>query len=1006
MAIGDVRASGGVSLQLSNDRSGQIKAQSLSGLGKAFGDLAGATNNYAQSKLSLETYWDQRKRASDELSTDTELIKFQEMQANRFTEFARDYSQDPSGLTDAYDKQYEADSKQFLETVKQRDPRMAEEYQNKLERDRSARRGSMFLKQIELMDAADQFKLTDSLNTLASGVMAGTTNQVDAEAAWTEAVSKTSMAEQDKLNMIRQGRDAIATRQFSVELASTVAGLGAVNDGTAGDVAAANLTPQGRATLNAISAGESPGYNVWNGGTTFEGYADHPANLGAKTPGASSAAGKYQFIKGTWNEARKSYQETYGTRVPDFSPEWQDRVALHWAEKRFNQLNGQGLTFQGVIASGDPAKILQIKKVLGNPRLGNPLAVEWEGLGDKHMSDEKFLSIFMGEKGLAGGGTGNSEGPNIWSDERFAHISLEDKVRLASSAETARAAAVTSQREAESKAKKAYEDSMWELGYNSSSYNDLPTLLQDPNFDASARKRYEEGVQQGMQKVVTIEETSSKLTTGAPMMEKDSKNLDLWFGNENLRGIETGDEASYEKLRYMVDQGRYITPAIRDALINATKASDTRVSAFEFMAQLNKGDASVLQRSGFKEEDIVMADTFARIARTSSEQETERRFTDMQDRVRQLGINPNTARTEATKDWRDRLSIDKVIDKNFDNILPLNQPSITPAIKGHLEADAIQLYQDGYLMTGDLGMAEEYMNLKIKKLWGTSNIGEGNVMMRNPPTMNGYESFDSSDTLYTTIAVSIAEADIMDKTSKYQELEDDSVQLIADDLTEKEIAAGKIPTYRVTFYDNDGNFNVATQRWGGDSVKAKAAVLAEQNAESDKLFGELKQREEAARVSAEDYNSAILRGDDPMEVDQRRIAAENEAQELSTTREAYSSSSLMSSFWSSIRPGGSMSSLPGADYKSAPMTEDKASKMQADAQVKEFKEFDSKKPMLDKGFRKEVSSIIKGESKLDGSRYSQPEAEREAKRRWIKNRFGYSDEQAEAMMQAHEKGQL
>lgn len=80
-------------------------------------------------------------------------------------------------------------------------------------------------------------------------------------------------------------------------------------------------------------------YHLFYGGSVFRNYADHPVNTGEKTgvplpdamcaaaglgPGCvSTAAGAYQFIKGTWNRIRE-----IAPRLPDFSPQSQDWAAI------------------------------------------------------------------------------------------------------------------------------------------------------------------------------------------------------------------------------------------------------------------------------------------------------------------------------------------------------------------------------------------------------------------------------------------------------------------------------------------------------------------------------------------------------------------------------------------------------------------------------------------------------------------------------------------------------
>lgn len=88
-------------------------------------------------------------------------------------------------------------------------------------------------------------------------------------------------------------------------------------------VAAANR----RAFLDMIAYAEGADYNVIFGGGTFSSFADHPRQLIPFTDGAgrrlkSSAAGRYQFLQGTWDTLKARLG------LPDFGPASQDAAAL------------------------------------------------------------------------------------------------------------------------------------------------------------------------------------------------------------------------------------------------------------------------------------------------------------------------------------------------------------------------------------------------------------------------------------------------------------------------------------------------------------------------------------------------------------------------------------------------------------------------------------------------------------------------------------------------------
>lgn len=85
--------------------------------------------------------------------------------------------------------------------------------------------------------------------------------------------------------------------------------------------------PMARRALDIIAASENADYNTTFGGGTFDDFSRHP-NIQRKfkqkdgKTSSSGAAGRYQFLKGTWNDL----QEKLGLK--DFSPRSQDIGAL------------------------------------------------------------------------------------------------------------------------------------------------------------------------------------------------------------------------------------------------------------------------------------------------------------------------------------------------------------------------------------------------------------------------------------------------------------------------------------------------------------------------------------------------------------------------------------------------------------------------------------------------------------------------------------------------------
>jgi muramidase (phage lysozyme) len=97
---------------------------------------------------------------------------------------------------------------------------------------------------------------------------------------------------------------------------------------TATSTESTDIPKEGRALLDAISSGESPGYNVLNGGGTFSDYSHHPGYR---------AAGRYQFIPSTWEKQKRRLGLT------DFSPKSQDAAAWDDAQQVYAHRTGRNL---------------------------------------------------------------------------------------------------------------------------------------------------------------------------------------------------------------------------------------------------------------------------------------------------------------------------------------------------------------------------------------------------------------------------------------------------------------------------------------------------------------------------------------------------------------------------------------------------------------------------------------------------------------------------------------
>ena len=96
-----------------------------------------------------------------------------------------------------------------------------------------------------------------------------------------------------------------------------------------------------------------------------------PIRSGPNAGKTSSAAGRYQFLQGTWDEARNALG------LPDFSPESQDAAAVWLAERDYaKRTNGRKLWDDLDSAQGNPSKLNFIGGALSGTWTSLPGGIE------------------------------------------------------------------------------------------------------------------------------------------------------------------------------------------------------------------------------------------------------------------------------------------------------------------------------------------------------------------------------------------------------------------------------------------------------------------------------------------------------------------------------------------------------------------------------------------------------------------------------------------------------
>jgi Tape measure protein len=154
--------------------------------------------------------------------------------------------------------------------------------------------------------------------------------------------------------------------------------------------AATGLTAGQSAFLKTVSGPgiEGADYNTIVGGGKFTDFSKHPGIVGVRTAlGPSTAAGRYQFTKTTWNMVAKKLGLT------DFSPASQDKAALWLARTDYKRRTGRDFdTDVEAAANGDQGAAESIRRGLG----GRGADTTWQGL--QRISPSKWASRIAANK--------------------------------------------------------------------------------------------------------------------------------------------------------------------------------------------------------------------------------------------------------------------------------------------------------------------------------------------------------------------------------------------------------------------------------------------------------------------------------------------------------------------------------------------------------------------------------------------------------------------------------
>lgn len=359
-----------------------------------------------------------RALKADDARINADFIKFQGDEGRRALERKKEMAANGNGYFESEAAYYEQRTNEFLETVPED---LKPKYQQKLQSIVEGGKNNAFVGQMAAQDDAFKNGLGDIASQAYDSIINGTERMEDWEQRLEETFGNSTLSEAENNDLRDTLVKSLEKAQFIYDVKveagtdhSAIGTTGAVADGS--NVVASGLPAGAAPLLNAIAGVESPDYATMYGGGKFTDFSKHPNKRVLITSGPnkgkySTAAGRYQFIKSTWDAAANALGLT------DFSPESQDRAAWWLAQRDYLRKSGRDISAD--LKSGDPALVDLVRKTLG----GSGTNVTWEGL--QHLSASKFFSSVSGDKGTPSA---------LIHDPAYSNLTISEKMKISEEA--------------------------------------------------------------------------------------------------------------------------------------------------------------------------------------------------------------------------------------------------------------------------------------------------------------------------------------------------------------------------------------------------------------------------------------------------------------------------------------------------------------------------------------------------------------------------------------------
>ena len=620
----------------------------------------------------------------------------------------------------------------------------------------------------------------------------------------------------------------------------------------------ASLPVEARALLDTIAGTESPDYNTMNGGEKFSDYTDHPRRIGKG--GTATAAGRYQFVEGTWDRAAKA------VGASDFSPGNQDKAAWWLAQADYKANTGRDLLTD--LRSKDPNTIAGVRSALSST---------WEGL--KSLDDNKFNAK------LEAGPVKRPDWYLAQSPEK--QLQLEN-MAMAQDRQVAAAAAAQSKADAS----QAVDDFQLRIAVADPTLTQQQ-ILEDPRIDNGQRASLVEKFTAASKDSLAIAQAMPKFADGTLGNSVDPYSTE---GRKIVDGV--SDQITKlvpeDKQAGATEELIRQTGLVPQSTFNGIRAglSSTDISEVERAAQqavrISQINPAALSRRDGGATVQQAADDFSYYVNNLNMTPTQAAQR-MANANNPDAIRERKALEPAAKEFR------KTIDGQdlgalFDNSnIPFNDPKVgftegqALGIKAEYAAIAEEQF---YLANGDTNLAMNRAKQEMQRLYGVTEITGPKVVMKYPPERywpqqkpegineavfgNPYGWVDKqlSDDLIAldpNIPKAAASARLppgrsgMAAAPEAPRVDMSKIQFVTTPETDRMVKRGEMPAYQVMYTDENGVLQtIPGKLWRPDATRINEKNSAMDKTEQDQTMKRARelQADEGKRAEMQNADDA------------------------------------------------------------------------------------------------------------------------------------------------------